>query len=816
MSTNLVNVQLTGEGPNIKNEPNDINKKVPPDVKKEQKQYQPNSFYKKKKNQKINNIQNFNNATPAQIFALHHGPNYFVPPNLAQNLGGPSLYTMPGMHQNMVFMGWDGQNAALKPNPQTLGRKKSTRMLRMRQEIQQLAAVTNLSDKQRIAREMSIVDQMDSEVKKYKKLVTIHTSILRITKPTRRKMKMIQEIQKAAAKANRAEKERIEREMSKIQGMDSSKELQHLAILKQSISINRKSTIFTKTVDSAALKQQKPVITILTAQTNNDNFTQDIVTPAQSLQQQRNQSHVVNPNISDITRRGARNNKKKNTVIQNVQVINVYKPGSSTSQFQAPHQDEPEDLSDDLAPHMGQAQQQPATQTLPLTAENKLNFKFQRTTQTKTPDWSEYQNKFKRIGGASPDQEDEDCQEVKQEPNKDQSINTGYMFEEDVEMKELPTHHINVKQLNVAVTTEPYLYLSDDQVKEIDEALVNKIQDAIFNQQLSYIPTFQDIPVHNLGHLPLNCQGPKDLIWLHETLSSIPSPIPNVNLVIKPQSEIPNMIKVKLFVPNFSGNLEELKYLLQKQNHWYDLSTWMLVKSEKQGDDPSNYTLEYRVPEIQAMIIDNRDRRVAYSLGSIFAIVSDDDTIDTEKVFKYRNAAMHLQVCVLTEPFRYLTVLEVEMIRLALVYKLEKDVYSESGYIPAFRGCPGHFKGGLKIWCESDRDLGWLREAVLSIVSPAIGTKLIIKQQGAVPQRARMTVSIPTTEDGAFILKVLKRQNPWCDVDSWTLFSTWLDAKSKGLTCVFYIPHKHIRLIKEKYCRLSFLLGYVKADIKIE
>ncbi|XP_063385495.1 uncharacterized protein LOC134671565 [Cydia fagiglandana] len=411
MTTNLVNIQLTGKGANIKNEPNDIDIKVPPDVKKEQKQNQPNTFNKKKKKQKINNFQNFNNATPALFVAPHHGLNYFVPPNLAQNLGGPSLYTMPGMHQNMM-----GQNAALKPNQkQPLARKKAARMLLMRHEIQQAVAVADRADKERIAWEMSLVDRMDSDLKKYKEIGVIHNSILRKTKPARNKLKLIQQIEKAAAKANQTEKERIAREMNNIQRMNFSRQLQHLAILHQSI-INNKSK---KSVNPAL---QKPVVITLTAETKDEDFTQDIVTPAQSLQQQHNQSHVVNPSISDITRRGARNNKKKNTVIQNVQ---VFKPGSSTSQFQAPHQDEPEDLSDDLAPHMGQGQQQPATQTLPLTAENKLNFKFQRTTQTKTPDWSEYQNKFKRIGGASPDHEDEGSQEVKQEPNKDQSINTG-------------------------------------------------------------------------------------------------------------------------------------------------------------------------------------------------------------------------------------------------------------------------------------------------------------------------------------------------------------------------------------------------------
>ncbi|XP_063538503.1 nuclear RNA export factor 2-like isoform X2 [Cydia strobilella] len=152
------------------------------------------------------------------------------------------------------------------------------------------------------------------------------------------------------------------------------------------------------------------------------------------------------------TRRGGQN-KKKNTV-QNMHVFDNYKHGGSTSQFQAPHQDEPEDLSDDLAPHMGQGQQQPGTQTLPVTVENKLNFKFQRTTQTKTQDWSEYQNKFKRIGGASPDHDEEGSQEVKQELNKDQSFNTGLNTNLRTQIPSISQQTFTATQQKPAVATK--------------------------------------------------------------------------------------------------------------------------------------------------------------------------------------------------------------------------------------------------------------------------------------------------------------------------------------------------------------------------
>lgn len=371
---------------------------------------------------------------------------------------------------------------------------------------------------------------------------------------------------------------------------------------------------------------------------------------------------------------------------------------------------------------------------------------------------------------------------------------------------------LTTSDLSIAVTLEPFRYITEEQVKQVADALANQIQKAILKND-EYVPAFQHKPVRNLGYLPLTCQSAYDLLWLHETIAKIPSPIPNSKLTIKPPRSIPQFIKIGIFLPNFSGTVEELQNLLKKQNHWYDMDSWMLINSHKQGDDPAGYHLTYCVPENQAHIINNRHRRMAYSLGTVFINIYskqwNEKLKNSEKDFHFRNVAKHLLVCVVSEPFNYLSLMEVELIRLALNYRLEKAVSSEAAeYIPTFRGNACHYKGGLRVWCESDRDLKWLKDSVARLPSPVVGSKLIVTEQSDVPERVKARIFIPSTEDEAVVLKVLKYQNRWCDLNTWALFST--KKCTAGVLCVFYIPIEQMLIIKkERRCNMSFLLGEV-------
>lgn len=514
MSTNVINIQLTGQCTNTNNKPKNKNYKVPPKGKKKQNQTS------KKKN-KIYNLLNFNNPTPAQFVAPHHGPNYFGTPNLAQNVVGQSLYPTPWPYQNMI-----GQNPQSAPHPQGLGKKRAKRLLKLPFLIQQAAAAADQEEKGRIVCEISKVDQLSSKVKKYRKLSKIY----------------------------------------------------------QQIRKDRTGT---------TLNPQ----TITTAQTKNGDFAQDIVIPTQSLQQEHNQSYVVKRNVHPIR---AKKNKNKAKLMQNVQVFNIYNPGGSRSQFQAPHQDEPEDLSDDLAPQMGQGQQQAGTQTLPVTAENKLNFKFQRTTQTKTPDWSEYQNKFKRIGGASPDHEDEGSQEVKQEPNKDQSVNTGPNTNLRTQIPSINQQTVTATQQKPAVTPKIELKTTTQKSSEIPLKPIDvRVRNANAGYTLPQPTPHSNIHLANLAYENYPKGIPKSFLPQEKNpvaphpiaVYGLPAGIPR-SFLIQEQQRLQEMSPTPLQIPGAPN--------FHPQPTYVDLPSWILPS---QPPEPPQQIHDHLSPNVGAPML---------------------------------------------------------------------------------------------------------------------------------------------------------------------------------------------------------------------
>ncbi|XP_073946410.1 uncharacterized protein isoform X2 [Choristoneura fumiferana] len=142
----------------------------------------------------------------------------------------------------------------------------------------------------------------------------------------------------------------------------------------------------------------------------------------------RKKPRKKNPNLSAAIRPAI-------TVVQNTYNLKE-KFSNFTAKYIAPHHDEPEDLTDDLAPKVSApsvATKQPvARSSQPSSAgtDNKLSFKFQKT-KPKTPDWTKFQNSFQEQ--CSPDLDPEETQgENEQKPQnkldqqtKNTEVNTG-------------------------------------------------------------------------------------------------------------------------------------------------------------------------------------------------------------------------------------------------------------------------------------------------------------------------------------------------------------------------------------------------------
>ncbi|KAI5634577.1 hypothetical protein NE865_12702 [Phthorimaea operculella] len=85
------------------------------------------------------------------------------------------------------------------------------------------------------------------------------------------------------------------------------------------------------------------------------------------------------------------------------------------------------------------------------------------------------------------------------------------------------------------------------------------------------------------------------------------------------------------------------------------------------------------------------------------------------------------------------------------------------------QGLPG--RGVLKLRCEDDFSLGWLRSTIEGLHSPIAGTRLVVRRQSEVPRRVRAGMFLQFTDKSVDDLRVrLRRQNTWYNIDSWSLY----------------------------------------------
>ncbi|XP_047987798.1 uncharacterized protein LOC125227508 [Leguminivora glycinivorella] len=173
-----------------------------------------------------------------------------------------------------------------------------------------------------------------------------------------------------------------------------------------------------------------------------------------------------------------------------------------------------------------------------------------------------------------------------------------------------------------------------------------------------------------------------------------------------------------------------------------------------------------------------------------------------------------LYVAVMTEPFKDLTPEQVEELKLTLETSIVDLVGTPSSsphalHWPSFRGKPFHSEGVLKLQCESKRDVEWLKDTIATCVSPIPDTKLVVKRQIDIPRRVKSAVLLPScSEDVRTIQILLRRQNPWYQVSSWSLYNVERhEGTTSGAFLVLGIPADQIPGIIARERRLAYKLG---------
>lgn len=181
----------------------------------------------------------------------------------------------------------------------------------------------------------------------------------------------------------------------------------------------------------------------------------------------------------------------------------------------------------------------------------------------------------------------------------------------------------------------------------------------------------------------------------------------------------------------------------------------------------------------------------------------------------YADAAKkHLLVAVKILPSRGMTPEQSEQLADSLNQVIDGlgDLRSlgQKVFFPLFRGKPFLSEGVLKIWCEDDRTLDWLRANVNQLTSPVPNTTLAIIKQSEVTRQIKAALLLPglkvsCTADIVRAHSVLSGQNEWCDVDSWELWAH--DQREKGLFLTLGIPETDIPAIMARERRMVYRMG---------
>lgn len=132
----------------------------------------------------------------------------------------------------------------------------------------------------------------------------------------------------------------------------------------------------------------------------------------------------------------------------------------------------------------------------------------------------------------------------------------------------------------------------------------------------------------------------------------------------------------------------------------------------------------------------------------------------------------------------------------------------DSDFSPGFRGKPIIADGALKLWCEDDASLRWVKSTIAA-AAEIIGMKVTVKRQKELTRRIRAALFIPdcrrSVEDTGL---VLNKQNRWAQINSWTIYSHSKQSDNT-MFLTLGIPENIVPLLMNKERRLTHNLGNV-------
>lgn len=157
------------------------------------------------------------------------------------------------------------------------------------------------------------------------------------------------------------------------------------------------------------------------------------------------------------------------------------------------------------------------------------------------------------------------------------------------------------------------------------------------------------------------------------------------------------------------------------------------------------------------------------------------------------------------------TAAEIEEFLLAKIDEMAGVATSASvGKGPMFRGRPTYMDGSLRLICEDDRTVTWVRTCLEEFSHPE---SIIALGPGEIPRRVRIGIVFPGLEtDTTLVGKRLFISNPWANVRSWVMHSVHRQEKHSATFMVFSIPEDQVMEIIARERRLCYRLGsvYVK------
>lgn len=176
-----------------------------------------------------------------------------------------------------------------------------------------------------------------------------------------------------------------------------------------------------------------------------------------------------------------------------------------------------------------------------------------------------------------------------------------------------------------------------------------------------------------------------------------------------------------------------------------------------------------------------------------------------------------LCVAIMTEPFRNLTLDEANAIEIAIEEAIDAELCTPAtsrttpGRLPSFRGKAFHSEGVLKVWCEDDFTLEWLRKTAVNIRSPRPETRIVVRRQAEIPKKVKAGMFVPRYkgEDIRTLHERFRMQNPWYDVAAWSLYHVERQEDKEGVFLVLGIPLSDVEELKKRDRRVSYKVGSV-------